>query len=313
MPSRVVVIGAGHVGATFAYALVHSGLASEVVLVDADPRRSEGEAMDIAHAVPFHRPARVWAGTWADCAGASIVVITAGGGQRPGQTRLDLLRKNAAIIADVVPRVIAAAPEAILLIATNPVDVLTLRARELSGLPASRVIGSGTILDTARFRHLLGERLGVDPRSIHAFIVGEHGDSEVPVWSRANVAGVPLEAFCRRGGIPFDQAVRDEVFAATRDAAYAIIERKGSTYYAIASGLVRICEAILRDQRTILSVSTLMDGPYGIRDVCLSLPTVVDAGGAASVVELELDDTEASALQRSAEVLRAARASLGGS
>jgi L-lactate dehydrogenase len=310
MPARVAVVGAGHVGATFAYALVQSGLAAEVVLLDADQGRAEGEAMDIAHAVPFGRPVRVWAGTWSDVAGAAIVVITAGGRQRPGQTRLDLLRANDAAVADIVPRVMAVAPEAILLMATNPVDVLTWRAREISGLPAARVIGSGTILDTARFRHLLGERLAVDPRSIHAFVIGEHGDSEVAVWSRANVAGLGLAEFCAARGIPFDQRVRDEVFAATRDAAYAIIQRKGSTYYAIASGLVRICEAILRDQRTVLSVSTLQDGPYGIRDVCLSLPTVVDASGAASVVQLELDEAETAALRRSADVLREARASI---
>ena len=309
-PVRIAVIGAGHVGATFAYALLQSALAAEIVLVDADRARAEGEAMDLAHAVPFGRPVRVWAGTWEDCRRAAIVVITAGGRQRPGQTRLDLVRANDAALRDIVPRVMAAAPEALLLVATNPVDVLTWRAREISGLPSARVIGSGTILDTARFRSLLGERFRVDPRSIHAFVIGEHGDSEVPVWSRANVAGLPLASFAAQQAIPFDDAVRTEVFRQTRDAAYAIIERKGSTYYAIASALARICEAVLRDQRTILSVSSRIDGAYGIDDVCLSLPTIVDAGGASSVIELELSEEEEKALHRSAEVLRAVRASV---
>ena len=309
-PVRIAVIGAGHVGATFAYALVQSALAAEIVLVDADRARAEGEAMDLAHAVPFERPVRVWAGTWEDCRRAAIVVITAGGRQHPGQSRLDLVRANNRAMQDIVPRVVAVAPDALLLVATNPVDVLTWRVREISGLPSARVIGSGTILDTARFRHLLGERLRVDPRSIHAFVIGEHGDSEVPVWSRANVAGLPLASYAAQQAIPFDDAARAEVFRLTRDAAYAIIERKGSTYYAIASGLVRICEAILRDQRTILSVSSRIEGAYGIDDVCLSLPTIVDSAGASSVIELELSQDEESALRHSADVLRVARASV---
>lgn len=307
MATKIAVIGAGHVGATCAYALVAAGLAAEIVLVDADAARAEGEAMDLAHAAPFHRAVRVSAGGFAECRGASVVVIAAGARQRQGQTRLDLLRANDAMIRDVVPKVLAAAPDALLVVTTNPVDVLTWRARQLSGLPRERVIGSGTILDTARFRHLLSERLGVDARSVHAFVVGEHGDSAVPVWSTANVAGQPLADFCAARGLSFDEGARDGLFRATRDAAYAIIARKGSTYYAIASGLARICEAIVNDQRSVLSVSSVVDGPYGLRDVALSLPTVVDAGGARSLVELSLSDAEAAALHRSAEILRAAR------
>lgn len=310
MGVKIAVIGAGHVGATCAYALVQSGIAAEIVLVDADHGRAEGEAMDIAHAVPFGRPVRVRAGTFADCAGAAIVVLTAGARQRSGDTRLDLLRANDAVMREVVPSIVTHAPDAILLVATNPVDVLAWRVRELSGLPAGRVLGSGTILDTARFRHLLAERLRVDARSIHAFVIGEHGDSEVAVWSRANVAGDTLDAFCARRGIPFDAAVREEVMRATREAAYAIIRRKGSTYYAIASGLARICESIVRDQGTVLSVSTRVDGPYGLHDAYLSLPAVVDASGVSSVVELALSEDELTGLQRSAAILREARASL---
>jgi L-lactate dehydrogenase len=298
------VIGAGHVGATFAYALLRSGLAAEIVLVDADRERAEGEVMDLVHAAPFERPTRVHAGGWDDLAGSAVVVIAAGSGQRPGQTRLDLARRNAAVVTDIAPRVAAVAPDTILLLATNPVDVLTHVALRTSGLPATRVIGSGTLLDTARFRALLAESLDVDPRSVHAFIVGEHGDSEVPVWSTANVAGMRLHEYFAAHGRPYPEAEMAGIFAATRDAAYRIIERKGATYYAIASGLVRVIEAIVRDQRTVLSVSSLVDGAYGLHDVCISLPAVVGRNGIERVLPLALDDTELAGLRRSAAVVR---------
>jgi L-lactate dehydrogenase len=291
------------VGTTFAYSLLLSGLAAEIVLVDADRDRAEGEAMDLNHAVPFTRPARVWAGDPSDCAGAAVSVIAAGVAQRPGETRLDLLRRNAEIFAEIVPAVARANPEGILLVATNPVDLLTDVALERSGLPPERVIGSGTILDTARFRYLISRHVGIDPRSVHAYIVGEHGDSEVPVWSLANVAGMRLDAFCAAHDIAFDDDVRRRIAGETRDAAYAIIERKGATYYAVAAGLLRIVEAVLRDQRTVLTVSTCVREYEGV-DVCLSLPTVIDRGGASRVLRLELDPTEAAALRRSAEILR---------
>jgi L-lactate dehydrogenase len=196
-PTRVAIVGTGNVGATFAYALLLSGLASEIVLIDANRARAEGEAMDLNHAVPFTHPTRVWAGGYGDCAGAVVTVLTAGAAQKPGETRLDLIKKNAAIWRAIVPQVVQHNPDGILLIATNPVDVLTYAAWKLSGLPAGRVIGSGTILDTSRFRYLLSQHFGVDARSVHAYIVGEHGDSEVPVWSLANIAGMRLPAFCR--------------------------------------------------------------------------------------------------------------------
>ncbi|HEU0236310.1 MAG TPA: L-lactate dehydrogenase [Candidatus Limnocylindrales bacterium] len=305
-PSRVVVVGAGHVGASFAYALVLSGLASEIVLIDADRRRAEGEAMDLAHAVPFAKPARIWDGDYPDCTGAAVTVIAAGGSQRPGERRLDLARRNAAIAASIARQVGEANPDGIILVATNPVDVLAHVAWRSSGLPAERVIGSGTILDTARFRWLLSDHLRVDPRSVHGFVIGEHGDSEVPVWSSANIAGMRIPDFCAANGIPFDASIVHGIDARTREAAYEIIERKGATYYAVGAGLLRIVEAILRDQRTVLSVSALTRGVHGIEDVYLSLPAIVGRRGVERVLQLDLSVVEAAALRRSAEVLRAA-------
>src|SRR5689334_3920712 len=247
-PTRVAVVGTGAVGSTFAFALLLSGLASEIVLSDANERRAEGEAMDLMHAVPFARTARVWSGPVEECRGAAVTVIAAGAAQKPGETRIDLVQKNAAIFRDLVPRIAQANPAGIILVATNPVDVLAYLTYRIAGLPASRVFGSGTILDTARFRMLVAERAGVDPRSVHAHVAGEHGDSEVAVWSSANIAGMPLEEFTSAAGAALDDEARREIADATRDAAYQIIERKGATYYAVAAGLVRIVEAVLRDQ-----------------------------------------------------------------
>jgi len=309
-PTRVAIVGVGNVGATFAYALLLSGLASEIVLIDQNRARAEGEAMDLNHAVPFASPARVWAGDYTDCAGAAVTVITAGAAQKPGETRLDLVKKNAGIFRQIVPQIARHNPDGIILVTTNPVDVLAYVAWKLSGLPAQRVIGSGTILDTARFRYLLSQHYGVDPRSVHALIIGEHGDSEVPVWSLANIAGMRLKDFCCFQDVMYDQAKLDDIFRETRDAAYHIIERKGATYYAIGAGLVRVVEAILRDQSTVLSVSTLIDKYYGIDDVYLSLPAVVDRGGIEGVLRLAIDDSETVGLRRSAEVLKSTIAQL---
>lgn len=304
-PVRIAVVGAGNVGATFAYALLLSGLASEIVLIDRDAARAEGQAMDLDHAVPFGRPTHVWAGSYEDCQGATVTVVSAGTNQRPGETRLDLLRRNVAVFREVIGSVARANPGGIILIATNPVDVLTYAAIKISGLPANRVFGSGTILDTARFRYLLARYFGVDPRSLHAHIIGEHGDSEVPVFSLANIAGVRLAALpTGEGWIAYDAEALDDVFQSTRDAAYHIIERKGATYYAVASGLLRIVEAIVRDQNTVLSVSSLTTGQYGLPEVCLSLPTVINRSGVARVLELALDDQELTRLRASAQVLR---------
>lgn len=302
--TRIAIVGVGNVGATFAYALVTNGLAAEIVLIDANRARAEGEAMDLNHAVPLHRNSRVWAGDYADCAGADIIVITAGAGQRPGETRLDLTQRNTEIFKQIIPQIARHNPGGTLVIASNPVDVLTYAAIQLSGMPAHHVIGSGTILDTARVRYLLSQHFGVDPRSVHAYIIGEHGDSEVPVWSLANIAGMRLTDFCAANQIGCEGEVLSTIIEQTRHAAYEIIQRKGATYYAIASGLLRLVEAILRDQNTVLTVSSLIQNQYGISDVCLSLPSIVDRGGIEKVLNLDLNAEELTGLQRSAEILQ---------
>ncbi len=300
---KISIIGAGNVGATFAYALLLSGLCSEIVLIDQNTQKAEGEVMDLNHAVPLAHPTRIRVGDYKDCANSSISVITAGTAQRPGETRLDLVKRNAEIFKSIIPEVVANNPDGILLITTNPVDILSRFSMQLSGLPDNKVIGSGTILDTARFRYLLGQHFNLDARSVHAFIIGEHGDSEVPVWSLANVAGMPIKEYCRTNGCECNEDTRNEIYQKTRDAAYEIIAKKGATYYAIASGLVRIVESILRDQNTILSVSTHIRGQYGIEDVFLSLPCVINRNGIDRVIQLPLDRSEVSALQNSAKAL----------
>jgi L-lactate dehydrogenase len=309
-PTRVAVVGVGNVGATFAYALVLSGLASEIVLIDANHQRAEGEAADIAHAVPFSKPTRVWAGDYADCAGAAVTVIAAGAAQRPGEDRLSLVKRNDGIFAQVVPAVAGANPDGIIVVATNPVDALAYRTWQRSGLPAERVIGSGTILDTARFRSLLAAHFDVDARSVHAYIAGEHGDSEVPLWSAASIGGMHLRAYCLANDIPYDEAALETIFTDTRDAAYRIIEQKGATFYAVAAGLMRITEAILRDQNTVLPVSTLVRDYHGIDDVYLSLPAIIGGEGIRRTLRLELTDDEAAGLRHSAQVLRSTLDSL---
>jgi L-lactate dehydrogenase len=303
-PHKVVVVGAGQVGTTFAYALLLSGLVGEMALIDVNRERLEGEVMDLNHAVPLSNPMRIWAGDYADCAGADVVVVTAGTAQREGETRLDLVKRNIKIFADIIPRITEHNRQGILLIATNPVDVLSYAAWKLSGFPSQRVIGSGTVLDTARFRHLLGRHLHIDSRNVHAHIIGEHGDSEVPVWSMANVTGIGLERFCDRHSCQLGAEQRAEIFRQTRDAAYEIIERKGATYYAVAVGILRIVESILRNQYTVLSVSTLVPGYYGIEDVYLSLPSVIGRSGVERVVHLPLDEEETEAFRNSADVVR---------
>ncbi len=308
--TRVAVIGLGNVGATFAYALLLSGLAAEIVLIDVNRAKAEGEAMDLSHSQPFTHPTHIWAGEYSDCAGAAVTVITAGAAQKPGESRLDLAKRNFEVFRQVIPEITRCNPQGIVVIATNPVDVLTYVSLKLSGLPPNRVIGSGTILDTARFRHLIGEHFRVDPRSVHAHIVGEHGDSEVPVWSLANVAGMRLAEFSAATGIPWRQSDMDEIFRNTRDAAYQIIQRKRHTYYAVAAGLIRIMEAILRDQNTVLSVSSLVQDYFGLGDVCFSLPSVVNRRGIERVLPLQLDERELAALRHSAEVIKTSIAGL---
>jgi L-lactate dehydrogenase len=307
---RVAIIGAGHVGSTCAYALLLRGLASEIVLINLDRERAEGEAMDLNHGMLFARPVRVWAGDFADCKGADIVVLAAGVAQDPGETRLDLLKRNMRVFQEIIPQIVRYATNAILIVVTNPVDVLTQVAWRVSGLPSTQVIGSGTILDTARFRYLLSEHFHVEPRSVHAFIIGEHGDSQVPVWSLANIAGIRLEDFGHLNGGLLDAKTKEAIAHDTRRAAYEIIQRKGATYYAIAAGLVRIIEAIVRNENSVLTVSSRVQGAYHLSDVCISLPSVVNQQGVARVLELPLAAEERIALDRSAQVIRAAIESL---
>ncbi len=300
--NRIAIIGCGHVGSTSAYALLISGVAREIVLVDKDAGCAEGEAMDLQHAVPLARPVRIWAGDYKDAAQSDIVVIAAGVGSQPGETRLDLLGRNVVVVRNCMRRLLAESFGGVLLMTTNPVDVLAQIAQSESGLPVERVIGSGTVLDSARLRAMLGVRLGVEARSIHAYIIGEHGDSEVAAWSSAHIAGVHLREYCENGRIecPDFNALLERV----RRAAPEIVTKKGFTSFAIASCVTRICISILRDERSVLPVSTMMRGQYGINDVYLSLPCVVGRSGVEHVIELPLDDSERAGLLHSAEVLR---------
>ncbi|HEX9006596.1 MAG TPA: L-lactate dehydrogenase [Bacteroidota bacterium] len=306
------LVGTGLVGSSFAYALVIRGIASELVLVDVNNDKAVGEMMDFTHGLSFTRPMKISAGAYVDLAGAHVVVFAAGASQKPGETRLDLLARNARIFQTIVPEVVHHNPGGVIVVATNPVDILTYISLQRSGLPPSRVIGSGTILDTSRFRFLLGQYYGVDPRSVHAYIIGEHGDSEIPLWSLANIGGVRLQEFEPLRNRAYNQADMDALFGEVRDAAYEIIKRKGATYYAIGLGLLAIVEAIVGDHRSVLSVSTLMAGHYGVADICLSLPCVVGASGIEEVLTLNLSRDEEEGFRRSAATLRATLGAMQG-
>lgn len=308
---RVAVVGVGLVGSTFAYTLMLSGIAAELVLIDINHDKAEGDAMDLNHSQAFAKPMRIWAGSYADTASADVIVIAAGANQKPGETRIDLARKNTAIFRNIISEIMKYNPKGIILVATNPVDILTYVTLQISGLPVNRVIGSGTIIDTARFRYLLGRCANVDARSVHAYIIGEHGDSELPVWSLVSVGGMHIEEFAQLSGCPYTTQARTRIFADVRDAAYHIIEKKGATYYAIAVGLQRIVEAILRDEHSVLSVSTLLRDFHGISDVCLGVPCVINRSGIDRVIELPLNEAELAGLQRSAEVLRGIISTIG--
>ena len=301
---KCAVIGCGFVGSTVAFSLMQSALFSELVLIDIDLRKAEGEAEDLGHGVPFHAPMEIYAGDYDDLVDASLIIITAGAGQRPGETRLDLVEKNTRIFRSILSEIVRYNSDAILLVVTNPVDILTYETLRYSGFPESRVIGSGTVLDTARLKYLIGKELRVDFRNVHAFIIGEHGDSELPVWSSANISGVDLDHYCGSCMDGPGNARLRELFSEVKDSAYRIIEGKGATYYAIAESVRRIAEAIMRDEDTILPVSTLLTGQYGISDICLSLPCVVGAGGIHRVLEIPLNEEERARLHRSAETIR---------
>ena len=303
-PGKVAIIGGGFVGSASAFALMQSGLFTEMVLLDANHQKAEGEAEDIVHGIPFGRPMQIYAGDYDDIADAAIIVITAGANQKPDETRLDLVHKNIAIFQSIIPEITKRDFEGILLIVANPVDILTYTAQKLSGYPENRVIGSGTVLDSARLKYHLGQHLGVDSRSVHAFIVGGHGDSEIAAWSSANISGIPLDNFCETRGHYNHVEATERIAAEVKQSAYEIISKKGATYYGIAMSVKRICEAIIRDEKSILPISTMLHGEYGISDVVLSLPCIVGRDGYETKVPIDLDQEEVSKLHESANTLK---------
>jgi L-lactate dehydrogenase len=311
---KVGIVGSGFVGATAAYAMVMQGVGRKIVLVDRNSARAAAEADDIRHAAPFSHALEIEAGSYADLAGSRVVIICAGVGQKPGETRLQLLERNAAVFAEVIPSVLEHASDAVLLVATNPVDVMTHVAISFAakcGVPASRVLGSGTTLDTARFRSLLGAHCGVDSHHVHAYVIGEHGDSEVLTWSLATVGGMPVEAFARQHGAVITDEVRQTIDQKVRRAAYSIIEGKGATYYGIGSALSRIVDVILHDQRSIFTVCAPTPDVVGVKNVTVSLPRLVGGEGVIEAFPLPLADDESRALQASAEQIRKALDELG--
>ncbi|WP_027356591.1 L-lactate dehydrogenase [Desulfofundulus thermocisternus] len=305
---KIAVVGVGAVGSATAYAVMISGLVSELVLVDINRERAEGEAMDLAHGASFIKPIRIYAGEYKDCRDADIVIFCAGANQKPGETRLDLVQRNFAVLKDVLEHLMPLKDDGILLMVSNPVDILTYAALRLTHLPPAQVIGSGTVLDSSRFRYLLSQYCQVEPRNIHAYVVGEHGDTEVPLWSLANIAGMPVQEFCCWRGVPCLDP--EEISRRVREAAYEVIARKGATYYAIGLAVKRICESILRDENSILTVSGLVDGEYGIAGVCLSLPSIVNRKGRARVLAVPLAAREEEALHHSARTLQSIIAQL---
>lgn len=303
-PRKVAVIGCGFVGSSIAFSLIQRGLFSEMVLIDANQDKAEGEAMDLSHGLPYTATMDIHVGNYDDIADCALVIVTAGANQKPGETRIDLIDKNVAILKHIVPEIAKRNYEGILMIVSNPVDVLTYAAYKISGFPAHRVIGSGTVLDTARLKNLLGEHLDVDSRNVHAVIIGEHGDSELAVWSGANVSGIPLHHFCELRGHFDHKGSMQRLYEGVRDSAYEIIARKGATYYGIAMAVGRIAEGIVRDEHAVLPISVVLDGEYGLDGLCLSIPSIVGKDGVHKVLEIPLDESEYAALHASADRLR---------
>lgn len=301
---KVAIIGCGFVGSASAFSLMQSGLFSEMVLLDADYGKAEGEALDISHGIPFARQMKIYAGSYDDIADAAIIVITAGANQKPEETRLDLVHKNVAVFRSIIPEIAKRNCQGILLIVSNPVDILTYAALKISGFSENRIIGSGTVLDTARLKYELSEHLAVDSRSVHAFIVGEHGDSEIAAWSSANVSGIELSEFCEmRGHYAHDENTQ-KIAETVKNSAYDIITKKHATYYGIAMAVKRICEVIIRDEKSILPVSSMMHGEYGIENVVLSMPAIVGKNGIERKVPIALNEEEQKMLKISADTLK---------
>lgn len=301
---KVAIIGCGFVGSTSAFSLIQTGLFTEMVLIDIDQQRAEGEAMDLSHGGAYSQPIHIYAGTYDDIVDAGLIVITAGANQKPNETRLDLVKKNVTIFKSIIPEITKRQCEGILLIVSNPVDILTYVTLKLSHFPSHRVIGSGTVLDTARFKYVLGRHLQVDPRDVNAYIIGEHGDSELAVWSHAQVAGIHINHFCELRGHFEHQETMYQLAKEVKESAYEIIERKQATYYGIAVAVKRIAEAIVKDEHAVLPVSSVMNGEFGLQDICLSIPTVIGRDGVEMVVDIYLNNEENEKLQKSAGALK---------
>jgi L-lactate dehydrogenase len=301
---KVTIVGAGFVGATSAYALINGGVTSQIAMVDINEKKLDGEVLDLNHGISFVPPVRVQKGDYSDCADSQIVILSAGVNQKPGESRIDLLRRNVEIFKTIVPRIVEQNRQCVILVVTNPVDLLTYVTLKISGLPHTQVIGSGTVLDSSRFRYLLSEHCHVNARNVHAYIIGEHGDTEVAAWSITNIAGIPVDQYCLQCEDKENCTAKEEIFEDVKNSAYRIIEGKGATYYAVGLAVRRIVEAILRDENAILPVSSLMTGYYGVRDVCLSLPSIVNGKGIRKVLELPLSEDEIRGFRHSADTLK---------
>ncbi|MGH4120329.1 L-lactate dehydrogenase [Clostridium sp.] len=302
--NKISIIGAGFVGSTTAFALMTSGLASEIVIVDINKEKAEGEAMDLSHGAPFVKPIDITSGEYSDTKESDIVIITAGIGPKPGDTRLDCISKNLKIYESIVPEIVKYSPDSILLVVSNPVDILTYITYKLSGFPSNRVIGSGTVLDTSRFKYMLSKHFEVDARNIHTYIMGEHGDSEIATWSLTSIAGMKVDEYCNIACKKCDGKFKFGIYNEVKEAAYNVIQKKGSTYYAVALAIKRIVEAILRNENSILTISTLLKGEYGIEDVYMGVPTILGREGAKKILQVNLSDEENSKLIKSSNILK---------
>jgi len=307
---KVVIVGAGAVGSSFAYALAQKGLADEICLMDANTDLASGQVLDLAHGLPYYPPVQIYVGSKKDYADASVIVITAGAKQKPDESRLNLLQRNASIVESIVDDIVSENSQGIIIVTSNPVDILTHVALKRSGWAKNRVIGSGTVLDSGRFRYLISQYCNVDVGNVHAYILGEHGDSELPAWSMTNVAGVPVDEYAPKNGNGDWHTERERIVRDVKESAYHIINYKGATYYAIGMALTRIVGAILQDQQSVLTISTLLDGEYGVKDVCLGVPCVIGQNGVVNIVEASLTRDEQKALEKSSNTLQEALKSL---
>ena len=302
--NKISIIGAGFVGSTTAFALMTSGLVSQIVIVDINKEKAEGEAMDLSHGVSFVRPIDITSGEYEDTKDSDIVIITAGIGQKPGDTRLDCITKNLKIFQSIVPEVVKYSPNSILLVVSNPVDILTYMTYKLSGFPSNRVIGSGTVLDTSRFKYMLSQHFEVDARNIHTYIMGEHGDSEIATWSLTSIAGMNVDEYCNVCLKKCGGEVKSNIYKEVKEAAYKVIQKKGATYYAVALAIKRIVEAILRNENSILTVSSLLKGEYGIEDIYMGVPTILGREGVKKILQVKLNKEESIQLIESAKILK---------